>query len=455
MTSSLGARTCGAFHRSMANTLPAWKTCSTSTPKRRIPSDPSSASMKARSSSSARYASQFRPNRASLNATITSTAATAPSISSSSSTCIVPGATSRSPSGALQKTTPNACASSSMSTIPMPSTFGSCRTTCRPTRLAPSMRLFRPPKPGAFCAAWSSTTPPSTPVGSTWSRSRSACCAASAWIAESTTQSGSVAKSQLGNGSEMPPAPASNGCSQPTKPAPKWVTHTPTHRKSHNHCAEVLASLHLLLHRKGLAPSTPCRSPGALRKPSQERKFPTSFNYFDGIFFQRRDGEPSRLKQPCGRAAHCLLCRRRLHAGRLPVLSCGLATDELSERQRSAGLGHLGRQRHLIVGIVLQRRRDRAGEFHECANLARIHEAKLDLALGDHLLARVEADDLHLRLDRVHDARRGEDALDHDTATVGHGRIANADRFCGDQRLLERVGGRDVGGQCGWTDHQA
>jgi hypothetical protein len=30
-----------------------------------------------------------------------------------------------------------------------------------------------------------------------------------------------------------------------------------------------LASLHLLLHRKGLAPSTPCRSPGALRKPSQ------------------------------------------------------------------------------------------------------------------------------------------------------------------------------------------
>src|SRR5713226_3842456 len=26
----------------------------------------------------------------------------------------------------------------------------------------------------------------------------------------------------------------------------------------------------LLLHRKGLAPSTPCRSPGALRKPSHE-----------------------------------------------------------------------------------------------------------------------------------------------------------------------------------------
>jgi len=28
----------------------------------------------------------------------------------------------------------------------------------------------------------------------------------------------------------------------------------------------------LLLHRKGLPPSTPCRSPGALRKPTQERK---------------------------------------------------------------------------------------------------------------------------------------------------------------------------------------
>jgi adenylate cyclase len=40
----------------------------------------------------------------------------------------------------------------------------------------------------------------------------------------------------------MPHAPASNGCSQPTKPAPKWAALTPTsHRsKSHNHGAEVL-----------------------------------------------------------------------------------------------------------------------------------------------------------------------------------------------------------------------
>src|SRR6202011_1701014 len=106
MTSSLGARTCGAFPMSMANTSPAWKTCSTSMPKRPIPTDRWSASTKARSSSSARCASLSRQRRASSNATITSTAATAPSISSSSSTCIVPGARSRSPNGGRQKTTP-------------------------------------------------------------------------------------------------------------------------------------------------------------------------------------------------------------------------------------------------------------------------------------------------------------------------------------------------------------
>ena len=89
---------------------------------------------------------------------------------------IGPGARSRSPSGAPPKTTPNACANSSMSIIPTPRASGSCRTTCRPTRPAPSMRPSRPPRPGASCAASSSTTPPSTPAGSTWSRSRSACC---------------------------------------------------------------------------------------------------------------------------------------------------------------------------------------------------------------------------------------------------------------------------------------
>jgi hypothetical protein len=113
-------------------------------------------------------------------------------------------------------------------------------THCRPTRPAPSMRHSRPPKPDEFCVAWSSTTPPSMPVGSTWSRSRSACSAASAWIAESTTPSASAAKSPHGSNNETPPAPGSNGCSQPNKHAPKWAAPIPSCPKSHNHCAEAL-----------------------------------------------------------------------------------------------------------------------------------------------------------------------------------------------------------------------
>jgi len=61
--------------------------------------------------------------------------------------------------------------------------------------------------------------------------------------AESTTQTGSAAKSTPGNDNETPPAPASNGCSQPTKPAPKWAAPIPSHPKSHNHCDEVLVAL--------------------------------------------------------------------------------------------------------------------------------------------------------------------------------------------------------------------
>ena len=57
---------------------------------------------------------------------------------------------------------------------------------------------------------------------------------------KSTAQNGSVAKSPPGNDSAIPNAPASNGCSQPTKPAPKWATLIPTLPKSHNHCAGVL-----------------------------------------------------------------------------------------------------------------------------------------------------------------------------------------------------------------------
>ena len=45
-TSSPGARTCGVFRRSMLNTSPAWRMCSTSMPKRPIRSTRSSASQR-------------------------------------------------------------------------------------------------------------------------------------------------------------------------------------------------------------------------------------------------------------------------------------------------------------------------------------------------------------------------------------------------------------------------
>lgn len=63
---------------------------------------------------------------------------------------------------------------------------------------------------------------------------------ASAWIAGSMIPSGCAAKSLPGNGSEMPPAHASNGCSQQIRRAPKWPAPIPPLPKSHNHCAELL-----------------------------------------------------------------------------------------------------------------------------------------------------------------------------------------------------------------------
>ena len=151
-----------------------------------------------------------------------------------------PGATSSSPSGAPPKITPNACAISSMSIIPMPSAFASCKITCRSTRPAPPTKPSRPPKLAASCCAWSSTTPPSTPAGSTWSKSRSVSYAASAWTAGSTTPSVSSPKSAHGNDSATPHPRASNGRSQLKKLAPKWAAHIPTRPKSHNLSAEVL-----------------------------------------------------------------------------------------------------------------------------------------------------------------------------------------------------------------------
>ena len=64
--------------------------------------------------------------------------------------------------------------------------------------------------------------------------------AANAWIAGSTTAIASSAKSPHGRSNETLPALVSNGCSQPTRPAPKWAGPIQSYPKSHNHCAGVL-----------------------------------------------------------------------------------------------------------------------------------------------------------------------------------------------------------------------
>src|SRR4051794_30786700 len=102
------------------------------------------------------------------------------------------------------------------------------------------MKPSRHPRRTAYCAAWSSTTPQSIQAGSTWSRSRSACCAASASTAASARATASSPKLPPGNSSATPPAPASPGCSPPSALAPKWPALTPTLPKCHNPCAEVL-----------------------------------------------------------------------------------------------------------------------------------------------------------------------------------------------------------------------
>src|SRR5262249_23546847 len=67
-------------------------------------------------------------------------------------------------------------------------------------------------------------------------------CAVNAWIGASTAKNASYPKSLPGSGSEILHAPASTGCSQPRKRAPKWGALTRKSRpKSHNHCDEVLA----------------------------------------------------------------------------------------------------------------------------------------------------------------------------------------------------------------------
>ena len=131
-------------------------------------------------------------------------------------------------SGVPHRTSPPACAILPISIILTPSAFASCSTICRPIHPVRSTRPSRPTKHDAFCAVWSSTTSPSTPAGSTWWRSRLASWPANASIDASTAMPGSSPKPRLGRSGEMLNAPASNGCSQPKKPAPKWAAPTPS-----------------------------------------------------------------------------------------------------------------------------------------------------------------------------------------------------------------------------------
>ena len=89
----------------------------------------------------------IRPEPGGSSATTASTAATGPPICSCSSMRTIRGARSRSPSAALRKTSPPACAISPTSIIPRPIAFEWCRTICRPIRPARSTTPSRPTKP--------------------------------------------------------------------------------------------------------------------------------------------------------------------------------------------------------------------------------------------------------------------------------------------------------------------
>ena len=86
--------------RSTPSTSPAWRTCSTSTPKPPTRGGRSSASTRARRSSSARSACRSPPRRGQPERFDYEYVATAPPTSSCSSTCIGRGGTPRSPTSA-------------------------------------------------------------------------------------------------------------------------------------------------------------------------------------------------------------------------------------------------------------------------------------------------------------------------------------------------------------------
>jgi transposase len=178
--------------------------------------------------------------RDSWSASTANTGATARPISSSSSTLADPGARSRLPTDGRCRTSQAACASWSMSISQTPRKSASCSTTCRHTRQPRFTRPFRLRRRGAFCAASSSTTRRATQAGSTWWKSRSASCAASASIAASIAENfssprnlGTAAK-QLRRIHQLDVHPGKS----PNQNGPRLPNPRST---SHNLCAEVLA----------------------------------------------------------------------------------------------------------------------------------------------------------------------------------------------------------------------
>ena len=114
---------------------------------------------------------------------------------------------------------------------PMPRSSGSSRIIYRPTRPAPCIRRSRARTQADLATARVPLHPQARTLAQHGqSRSRPARSAAS--DRGSTTPNDYAAKSQPGSDGEMPPAPASNGCSQQTRPAPKWALPLPKSHKT-------------------------------------------------------------------------------------------------------------------------------------------------------------------------------------------------------------------------------
>jgi len=216
---------------------PAWKTCSTSMPRRPIRRGRWSASTRARVQLIGEVRQPIPAEPVNSNVTIASTAATASSISSSASTCI-----------ALAQGQGHRAAGGRR-----------LRPVHARTRRCPLSRCrLHPGRAGHLSthsagALYEAFAPAEarrilrrlefhyTPKHASWlnmvrDRDRRAPQPVS-WIAESTTPSASSAKSPHGRNNETPPAPASNGCSPTDKARAKMGRAYPvTSKESQSLC---------------------------------------------------------------------------------------------------------------------------------------------------------------------------------------------------------------------------